>query len=366
MAETTIPIVTSTPSYYSASKGTYVPIHEMAQHHLDNAIKKLQREQENGFSVPINVLNGLLAEQSRRAAAKPAEQTVEQAESAKPVVEITANTEPSAVNFGVLAASLATVTNRLTSGVLQANLNPERIRQLVDAVNAVVVDTGGVNPESATDTVTSTTVIETLSKTEYPHLTTRLLLNSLRSYGVTTVGQLARLAYCDFGAIRFSTAEAFVEALDVVSKAGLNWAASSTSTILANDGFINRILNPNASSIEVFTNEASSRLNRAVAGLRSLVPGAPGRWAAVRASTLAIERIFNGIKRRLSLAASVLGTSLLARGRTAATAVPVLDNMTNLTAPFRYQVKQYLTRVESRVARIDSDTTPVSMPVGAC
>lgn len=356
MPETIIPIVTSTPSYYSASKGTHVPIHEMEQHHLDNAIKKLQREQENGSPVPINVLNGLLAEQSRRAAAKAAEQPVTQAEPAKPAVEITPNAEPPAVNFGVLAASLATVTNRLTSGVLQANLNPERIKQLVDAVNAVVVDTGGVNPEPSTYTVTSATTIESLSKTEYPHLTARLLLNSLRSYGIVTVGQLARLAYCDFGAIRFSTAEAFVEALDVVSKAGLNWATSST--ILANDGFINRILNPNASSIDVFTNEASLRLNRAVAGLRSP--------ATALTSAQAIERIFNGIKRRLSLAASVLGTSLLARGRTANTAVPVLDNMTNLTAPFRYQVKQYLSRVEARVARIEGATTAPSMPVEAC
>ena len=357
MPETVIPIVTSTPSYYSASKGTYIPIHEMEQHHLDNAIKKLQREHENGSPIPIDVLNGLLAEQSSRAAAKAAKQPVAQTNSVQPAVEITPNAETPVVNFGVLAASLATVTNRLTSGVLQANLNPERIKQLVDAVNAVVVDTGGVNPEPSTYTVTSaTTLLSSLNANEYPHLTAKLLLNSLRSYGITSVGHLARLAYCDFGAIRFSTAEAFVEALDVVAKAGLNWATSST--ILANDGFINRILNPNASSIDVFTNEASSRLNRAVAGLCS--------QATALTSAQAIERIFNGIKRRLSLAASVLGTSLLARGRTASTAAPMLDNMTNLTAPFRYQVKQYLSRVEARVARIEGASTAPSMPVGAC
>ncbi|RTL07780.1 hypothetical protein EKK58_01145 [Candidatus Dependentiae bacterium] len=360
MPETFIPIVTTTPQYYSASKGTYVPIHEMEQHHLDNAIKKLQREQENGSPVPVNVLNGLLAEQSRRAAAKAAEQPVEQPQQpAKPAVEITVTQTPEAINFGVLAASLATVTHRLTSGVLQANLDPEKIKQLADAINAAVVSTGGVNAEDHPGTdrdYTGATLLEAVDGKKYPHLTARLLLNSLRSYGVTTIQQLAGLAYCDFGAIRFSTAEAFAEALELVAQVGLTWAGSSR--ILVNDGYINRILNPNASPIGVFVGEATLRLNKAVAGLRSP--------STTLTSVQAIERIFNGIKRRLSLAASVLGTSLLARGRTAATAGPVLDNMTNLTPPFRYQVKQYLSRVAARVARIEGATEQPNMPVEAC
>lgn len=355
MPETFIPIVTSTPQYYSASKGTYVPIHEMEQHHLDNAIKKLQREQENGSPVPVNVLNGLITEQQRRAAAKAAEQPVEQ-KPATPAVEITTNPEPAVINFGVLAASLATVTHRLTSGVLQANLDPNKIKQLVDAVNDAVVSTGGVNVDSSPTSVTGATALDSLDGKKYPHLTAKLLLNSLRSYGVTTVQQLAGLAYCDFGAIRFSTAEAFTEALELVAQAGLTWAGSSR--ILINDGYINRILNPNASAIDVFVGEATLRLNKAIVGLRSP--------ATTLASVQTIERIFNGIKRRLSLAASVLGTSLLARGRTADTAGPVLDNMTNLTPPFRYQVKQYLSRVAARVARIEGATEQPNMPVEAC
>lgn len=356
MPETVIPIVTQTPQYYSASKGTYVPIHEMEQHHLDNAIKKLQREQENGSPVPVNVLNGLLAEQSRRAAAKAAEQPAEQPQQpAKPAVEITPTPSQETINFGVLAASLVTVTHRLTSGVLQANLDPAKIRQLADAVNAAVVSTGGVNTETAAE-IAGTTPLDSIDGKKYPHLTSKLLLNSLRGYGVTTVQQLAGLSYCDFGAIRFSTAEAFVEALDIVAQANLTWA--TYSKLLVNDGYINRILNPNASPIDTFVGEATLRLNKAVVGLRST--------ATTLTSVQAIERIFNGIKRRLSLAASVLGTSLLARGRTAATAGPVLDNMTNLSTPFRYQVKQYLSRVESRVARIEGATTQPSMPVEAC
>lgn len=356
MPETIVPIVTSTPQYYSASKGTYVPIHEMEQHHLDNAIKKLQREQESGAPVPVNVLNGLLTEQARRTAAKAAEQPAEQP--SKPAVEITQTPEALGVNLGALAASLVTVTHRLTSGALQGQLDPVKIKQLADAVNEAVLSTGGANIEfSSVAPITGDTPLDTLDSKKYPHLTARLLVNSLRSYSITTVGQLATLAHCDFGAIRFSTAGAFVEALDVVSQAGLTWAAASR--ILVNDGFINRVLNPNASAIGLFASEATSRLNKAIVGLRS-----PNTTLS---SVQTIERIFDGIKRRLSLAASVLGTSLLARGRTSITAVPVLDNMAHLSVPFRYQVKQYLGRVESRIARIDSDaTTPVSMPVGAC
>lgn len=348
MPETIIPIVTNTQQYYSASKGTHLPLHEMEQHHLDNAIKKLQREQENGSPVAINVLNGLLAEQQKRKAANPNTQPATQAEQpAQPAVEITADPVFEGVNYGVLAASLAAVTQRLTSGTLQQTLDPARIKQLVDAINAAVVNSGGATGEAqfTVAVISGSTPLAALANAQYPELTSKLLLNSLSGYGITTVGQLARLSYCDFGALRFSTATAFIEALDLVAKAGLTWG--TTSSILIFDGYINRILNPNASEIDVFVGEATARLNKAVGGLH----GASSTLSSVQS----IERIFNGIKRRLSLAASVLGTALLARGRTAATAVPALGTMPQLSTPFRNQVKHYLTRVEQRVARIERD-----------
>lgn len=367
MPETIVPLVTSAPQYYSASKGTYIPIHEMEGNHLINTIKKMQREKENGSPIPEQVFQALLNEQAKRDAANA--KTQEAAPTPEPetyVVPKAVAVDAAAaaaldlgdINLGVLAASLATVTQRLTRGVIQTGTDSQKLRKLVEAVNDVVNQTGGVTVETAVTTVTGTTLLENVDGKKYPHLTAKLVVNSLRGYGITTVQQLASIAPCDFGAVRYSTAQAFADATALLEEAGLTWG--TTSVILINDGFINRVLNPNASAIAVFTAEASSRLNKAMTGLYT--------GHARAAALVTIERIFNGIKRRLGLAASTLGTSLLARGYTPSTVSPVLANQIGLSTPFRNQVRQYLERVASRVARIEAESSATSqcMPAGAC
>lgn len=366
MPETIVPLVTSAPQYYSASKGTYIPIHEMEGNHLINTIKKMQREKENGSPIPEQVFQALLNEQAKRDAANAKTQEAaptpepETYAAPKTVVDAaaTAALDLGDINLGVLAASLATVTQRLTRGVIQTGTDSQKLRKLVEAVNDVVNQTGGVTVETAASTVTSTTLLENVDGKKYPHLTAKLVVNSLRGYGITTVQQLASIAPCDFGAVRYSTAQAFADATALLKEAGLTWG--TTSVILINDGFINRVLNPNASAIAVFTAEASSRLNKAMTGLYT--------GHALAAALATIERIFNGIKRRLGLAASTLGTSLLARGCRPSMVSPVLANQIGLSTPFRNQVRQYLERVASRVARIEAESSATSqcMPAGAC
>jgi hypothetical protein len=334
----------------------------MEQHHLDNALKKFEREKENGSPIPTNVYNALLAEQQRRRG--PTAGATTTAVPATPAVEITPtnNVAPTvaavdaaakamaSVDFGNLAASLATVNQRLTAGLLQQNLDPQLIQQLADVINGVVNCTGGSGLREEAGVITTDTRLDTLPTEAYPHLTAKLITNSLRGYGVQTVGQLALLAPCDFGAVRFSTAEAYADASRLLASVGLGW--NKASSILINDGYINRILNPNASAINTFIGEATARLTRASNGL--------GVAHSRAASLKEVERIFNGIKRRLGLAASVLGTSLLARGITAATAQTVLGPQIHLSVPFRNQVKLYLDRVSTRAALVaDSTTEPI-------
>lgn len=321
-------------TYYSGSKGQEIPLVEMEDNHLKNAILKFRREQEKGSPIPTALLDALIAEQTRRTPATKTEDTP------------TTNT-PSVVtsppDLAVLAARLVTVANQLTEGRLTSDGCATQLSQLADSVNQVILPVTN-NPVvlDTTVRVSGDTVLATLNRGAYPALTAQLLLNSLAAYGVVTVRDLSALAPVDFGAVRYSTPLAYVEALALFREVELSW--NSQSSILLRDGAINRVLNPNASDIGDFVQVAAIRLTAATdrvnRGHASSAYGIP-----------AIERIFSGIKRRLALAVSVIGTSLLARGLPAQTAATVLAGL-QVTRPFRHQVQLYLNRWYGRIMRM--------------
>lgn len=340
MTELSNPLASKPTVYHSASKGS-IPISEMEKHHLNNAILKLQREKEAGQSVPEDVLAALIAEQTRRQ--PPASSTPPAVETAPatPATEITPTPQP--VNIGVLAAGLAAVTQGLTEGKIQQQLPTDKLAKLAAALDELIASSS-LN-QAAADKVTYGGVesvelkdanlpLAQLLNLHYPQLTSPLLLKSLHRYGIVTVNDLAGIAACDFGAVRFSTAGAFIEASRLLADYGLNWCTESR--ILVHDGAINRVLNPNASAIDVFVKETTRRLN----ATRRTYDAA------------AVDRIFSGIKRRIALAVSVLGTSLLARGHNVDTAAPLLAGLPAVSDSFRKQVKLYISRMSARALAI--------------
>lgn len=344
----TMPVFT----YFSASKGYEIPLTEMENNHLNNAILKLQRAQDSGAPVPSELLDALKQEQGRRNAASQGVVTAPAEVVTKAEVDQQAATQPAAPpepihpapDLGVLAASLVAVAQQITAGLIKPADLGDRLTKLSASVNNVILPgvSSAPNPVAvAVSPTNGSTLLVHLDPAAYPSLTSRYLLNSLASYGITTVAGLSTLSAVDFGAVRFSTAQAYAEASSLLSSLGMNWHIASS--ILLRDGFINPVLNPNASAIEVFVTEATARLARASAFLASR-PGAEGGLPT-------IERIFSGIKRRLSLAASVVGTTLLARGVTSATASSAV-NALNTSQAFKHQVRLYLSRVFGRVRQL--------------
>ena len=322
-------------TYFSASKGFEIPLTEMEENHLNNAICKLESEQASGAPIPVNILSALKEEQAKR-------KVISQPKSEEAKADAPAQATPPPPDLGVLVASLTAVAQQLTAGLLKPVDLGAQLQELATAVNKVILPPATTaSAATACSELTVDSPLIGLDSGLYPALTSRYLLNSLAAHGIRTLSNLASIAPCDFGAVRFSTADAFVEASELFQQVGLTWGTSSV--ILAQDGFINHVLNPNASPIATFVTEASSRLQLAVEALA---------WrGAAPFSKAAIDRIFNGIKRRLSLAANVVATVLLARGITDVTSMDAVCNLTT-SAPFKNQVRLYLDRVFRRVAHL--------------
>jgi len=355
-------------TYFSVSKGQEIPLHQMENHHLNNAILKLERDQSLGAPVPLAVLAALKAEQGRR----KGEQGVQQATQAQqqatqaqqqatsgwtsvipsdggpaPATATEGNDTPSSSvptmsTVVGLATDLHNAITQFTAGQLSEAKFEEVLKNLESAINAskkapVEKVTSKVNSPN------SLTALSELPSAKFPALTSRTLLNSLATYGVTTLAQLSGLSRADFAAVRFSTPAAYLEVQELFDTYGLDWAPAST--LLVNDGRISSTLNPNASDIALFTREAERRLH------------------AAGTAELTIERVMSGVKKRLSLAANVVSTSLLVRGITTEPALTYWLTPLNVSEAFKQQVRLCLARMISRVqaaypAVVTSEITP--------
>jgi len=362
-------------TYFSVSKGQEIPLHQMENHHLNNAILKLERDQSLGAPIPLAVLAALKAEQARRNGeqaqqqatqaqqqATQAQQQATQAQqqatqasgpyispeaSAPPVSnKQPASESPTAPSFVTFAADVHTALTQFTEGQLSAAKLTERLQSLAAAINSH----GGKSTEKVTPTPSardaSLVLLKDLQSAEFPALTSRVLLNSLATYGVTTLAQLSALSRADFAAVRFSTPAAYIEVQQLFANYGLDWAPAST--ILINDGRISSTLNPNASDIAVFAREAERRLKKA---------------DGLFAPEASIERVMNGVKKRLSLAANALSTSLLVRGLTSEPAVQNWLASLTVSEAFKQQVRLCLARMIARVQAtypsvVTSEITP--------
>lgn len=331
-------------TYNSASKGRlYIP--DMEDNHLRNAYAKLCRLRDNGEDYPVAVLASLKAEIAKRDTAKNFVPTAEKKE------EGAGGLPEGFINFlAELAHDIGNLAI-LNPGIGEINTKVQSFTQKVNSLGEVKVNLTG---EKACDVPTPKLSKETELKDVAAFQDSATLLNSLATYGITTVGDLADISISDFATVRFSTPQAFLDATNLLYMAGLNW--SNTSVILSVDGYINRILNPNVSDITTFVMSAEGRLQKQL-----------DKWAVVKAASVqsdeelqdspqvkeilaAIDRIFSGVKRRVALAASTVGTSLFARGYTSTTAHDVIGQLNN-TMAFKHQVTLYLNRVTQRVLR---------------
>ena len=350
-----------TKTYYSASKGVDIPLEDMEQHHLQNAIRKFQKAKEAGELYPPAVLLDLEAELARRnkpettTPATPVEAVVTPVmqEEIKPVESVAppATMEapktisdvapvPALESLSSLMAKTNEVFTQLRRGTDNEQLNAQ-LQHLAVAINALdaVLNTSD-------ESVTASTPLSNIQILP-SNLSTKLLVNSLMTYGVYTLQDLTYISAVDFGAVRFSTSEAFYKLHGLLQRVGLNW--NTNSTILINDGAINPIINPNASLITDFVHEANSRM-------AFLLHNYP--VVSTTQAIASLDRLFDGIKRRLALAVSVLGTTYLAQGLNAVTARAQITAL-NTSVAFKHQVTIHLTRIAQRVTRLAAATPPV-------
>ena len=338
--------------YWSASKGTLLPISEMETHHLTNAIIKLERERDNNSPYPVQVLDSLKAEQYRRREAQRAAEAAGTPATPAPA----AKTETADSPLFAFTRDLIALANDLQTGPpLSSDALVAKLQQLASTVNGG--KTAAVTPAATAPVPTApaaeatgpvlNTPLAQLPEEQYPALTSATLLNSLAQHNIHTVLDLTRLAACDFGAVRFSTVAAFVEATSLLLGVGHTWAAEST--ILRMDGAINRVINPNASAIGLFVTEAQSRLRPLVLRLQN------GDDTPVLRE--AINRVAEGVKRRVALAAQVHSMVILARGgqtkeeiRRMLATLPVSDSM-------RHQIWLHLNRLSMRLRRVGLPAT---------
>ena len=331
--------------YYSHSKGKDVEISQMEKFHLINTILKLQKERDSGQAYPAAVLQDLLEEHAKRVARGEITDFGNVSTPDKPVAEkVEVNALAALANLpddasendalSKLLKEIGELTTSLTSGPSQ--------QKIIDAARVLATKVNAFNASPAAAPVAPKPAASDIRLEAYPTAFPTLLLNSLAAYNVTTLEQLSQLTVSDFGAVRFSTPQAFIEATSLLRLNQLRW--SDTSRILVNDGYVDRRLNPNASAIAVFVQEAENRLTAILHG-RTV--------SQLSLHTEAINRVFEGIKRRVALAASVAGMAIMARGlvgdarKTAISRLPA-------SVPFQRQVNLYLDRLASRVASIDA------------
>ncbi len=288
--------------YESQSKGP-IEIQDMESTHLDNTIKKFENKKAQGEAIPEQLLSALKEEQLKRTT-----QTTQpslQGEAIKDKQDV----EPSQV----LPDYLESFAEAVQHGAhVLAPVSPalaHLTRQLAERLTAYRIavlkkrDTLGptISPDSF--------LTDLSGDREATYLTVPLLVNSLsRNYNVRTVRELSYLCPADFAAVRYAVPEAMLDADRILRRAGLNWA--STSSILAADGRINRNWNPNAAPIESFISSANTQIEELLGRLRCN-PNYQGTREDV---AVELACLFQGVKRRINLAVSVLGTYLLARG----------------------------------------------------
>lgn len=334
--------------YWSASKGAFLPISEMEQHHLNNAIIKLDREREAGSPYPVQVLDALKAEQVRRRDAERATGTQTQPTAPAPAPVAPAQESP-LLSF---TKELIALADDLRSGTsVSDDQLIQKLQKLANTVNGnKPAQAAPVTPAAPVTGPAIDTPLAQLPEDQYPTLTAAVLLNSLGQHGVTTVRDLGRLAASDFGAVRFSTVPAFVEATALLLGLGQTWAAESS--ILRVDGVVNRVINPNASAIGVFVSEAQSRLRPLVLRLQA------GENTPVLCA--AINRVFEGVKRRVALAAQVHSVVILARGGQSKEEIRRMADALPVSASMRHQIWLHLNRLASRLRRSDTAQVPVT------
>ena len=338
-------------SYSSASLGRDVLLTDMEDHHLNNTITKLTRERDAGMPYPTEVLRDLQAEQARRrngslatsGITQQAAQPEPQASPASPtLVDATCSLLKAVINdLGERKPLFDAVGFDLKFNDLMSNVVSFVNSNTPSGIKALAASGPPITPVAAParGPIGGTRLADLPSI--YPSLRTPLLVNSLRNYGVVTVSDLSALSRADFAAVRYSTTPAFLDARRLFQDTVLNW--NNVSTVLLRDGDINRTLNPNVSPIETFVREAELRLTNTQ-------------------SISAVGRVMDGVKRRISLAAQVAGTLILASGYTStAAAEAAVLRIPHRSLTFKQQVLTFLQRTVTRVASVNraGDALPV-------
>lgn len=335
------------PTYPSATKGLLV-IEDMEDNHRRNAYAKLCALRDTGREYPVSVLESLRAEIAKRDTANNFVPTPEKKEPSLPsgFVDLLAalaydvNKLSVFDNLADLKTSLGLVTEKITGQVnkLKETGQTASYFKQVEPVSPLLASTTVLRETAAFQELTS-------------------LVNSLETYSVVTLGDLSEISPADFATVRFSTPQAFLDATTLLCSAGLTW--NPTSVVLSVDGYINRILNPNVSDITTFVTNAEGRLHKCLVEFDLILNTSRSRnvglWAVPGFVELldGIDRIFSGVKRRVSLAASTVGTMLFAQGHTAANAHFGIAKLNN-TQAFKHQVTLYLNRVTQRAFRANS------------
>lgn len=311
------PIVGELPkTYFSTSFGREILINQLQSQHLSNAISRLERQKQEGRldTTQASTLIALTMERERR--------RLNETKTAPPPP--TATPAAPVVTFAELAQKLTTLAN----GIAEGNTTDPLLQKLASVIN------GGAIVEPATTPVRKTATPLYDGATRLNRVFSQRLSNSMASYGLNTMGDLRTISPEDFAAIRYSAVADYQSALAALEIAGSSFAC--TSAILIHDGRVNSQLNPNVSDIKVFVDEAGSRLG-----------------TCRRPSEL--ERLFQGIKRRVSTAINLEGMRILAQGYRGTAADTEVDGLQLRSPAFKAQLKRYLKVMVTRLSKFAVD-----------